>query len=272
MPDDLALRGPPGRPARRPRAPAGRVAFSSVVAGLAGLAVRVQRLDPAADHGRDQRVVVEVGHRARRAHLAVAQHGDAVADLEHLLEPVGDVEHRHARPRAARPISCSSACRLLAGQRGRRLVEDDHAGVARRAPWPPRSAAGWRAGASPTERARVDVLQPDARQQLRARSRSAPTAHEPAARRQPAHQQVVLHRELGQQAKLLVDDADARRAGLGRAGVAACPRRRPGRSPASRRMAPVSTLMIVDLPAPFSPARQCTSPAVELEVDVLDRL
>ena len=71
------------------------------------LARRVQRLDLAPDHRRDQAVVVELGHRLARDEAAVAQDGHAVADLEHLLEVVGDVHHRVAL--VAQPRGCGRA-------------------------------------------------------------------------------------------------------------------------------------------------------------------
>ena len=50
----------------------------------------------AADHHADQRRRVDLADHARADHRAVAQHGDAVADAEHLLQPVRDVDEADA--------------------------------------------------------------------------------------------------------------------------------------------------------------------------------
>src|SRR3954452_561157 len=87
---------------------------------------RIQRLDLAAHHRGDQRVLVEVAHRLARDEAAVAQDGDPVADLEHLLEVVGHVHH--GVPLVAELMDAGEQrLRLGLGQRRRRLVEDEHA-------------------------------------------------------------------------------------------------------------------------------------------------
>ena len=72
----------------RPAAPAGRPGRPA--------------LDPApgaevaADHHADDVVDRDVGHLRAADQAAVAQHGDAVADRHHLVEPVGDEDHADA--------------------------------------------------------------------------------------------------------------------------------------------------------------------------------
>ncbi len=238
--------------------------------GLARLAGRVQRLDLAADHGRDQRVVVEVGHRARRAHLAVAQHGDAVADLEHLLEPVADVEHRH--PALAQLADqLQQRVRLVAGQRGRRLVEHDHAGVARQHLGHLDQLPGGRRERVDL-RARVDVLA--ARRGPAApcaRSRSAPPRTSPWRDGSRPIRRFSCTDSSGSRRQLLVDDADARRAGLGGARVPELL----AVDLVGARVAPDGAGEHLDdrrLARPVLAGEAVHLAGVELEVDVLDRL
>ncbi len=49
-----------------------------------------------ADHHLDQVIDIAVGHFGNACIAAVAQHADAVADLENLFQMVGDKNHRHA--------------------------------------------------------------------------------------------------------------------------------------------------------------------------------
>ena len=71
---------------------------------LAGLALpaRIHFAEAAAEHHLHQVRAVDLGGAPRADQLAVAQHRDAVADLEHLAEPVGDVDDRLALRLAAR--------------------------------------------------------------------------------------------------------------------------------------------------------------------------
>ena len=61
---------------------------------------------------------------------AVAQHGDALGDLQHLVEAMADKHHADARRFSSRD-SAEQRVDLVAGQRGRRLVHDDELGVGR---------------------------------------------------------------------------------------------------------------------------------------------
>ena len=57
--------------------------------------------------------------------LAAPQHGDAVGDVEHLVQLVGDEDDGRARPRSARRRTLDELGRLLRGQHRRRLVEHE---------------------------------------------------------------------------------------------------------------------------------------------------
>ena len=74
-------------------------------------------------------LAIDLGGCARADQLAVSQHRDGVADLEHLAEPVRDVDDRLAfgLQRAQR---AEDALDLDVGQRRGRLVEDQHPRVA----------------------------------------------------------------------------------------------------------------------------------------------
>ena len=66
----------------------------------------------------------------RRDVLAVAQHGDAVAIVEDLRHAMRDVDDRDALG-GQRAHDLEQDLRLALGQRGGRLVEDQHAAVER---------------------------------------------------------------------------------------------------------------------------------------------
>ncbi len=100
--------------------------------GLADLGaldrVGEERGDRATDHQPDQRGVVEVGGRLGRDLLAVLEDGDRVAEVEDLLEPVGDVEDGDAALGEAADDGVEELD-LVVGQRGGRLVHLDDPGV-----------------------------------------------------------------------------------------------------------------------------------------------
>ncbi len=97
-----------------------------------GLVRRAQLL--AADHRRDQSVLVDVGDVPGADPLPVAQHRDPVADREDLVETVGDVDD--TEPGCADALQGGEQGRhLLARQRRGRLVDHEHP---RRLPVPQR--------------------------------------------------------------------------------------------------------------------------------------
>src|SRR3954454_15822270 len=178
-------------------------------ARLADRAVRrgVQRLDLAAHHRGDQRVLVEVAHRLARDEAAVAQDRDPVADLEHLLEVVGHVHH--GVPLVAELMDAGEQrLRLGFRQRRRRLVEDEH----------PRRRAEHLGDLDELLRgerqrrdlgARVEPVEPDAIEHRLRLPAQLGRAGDAAARRELPHEQVLADRQVRQEAELLVDDADA---------------------------------------------------------------
>ena len=85
-------------------------------------------------------------------------------------------------------------------------------------------------------------------------------AYHAKARRLAAEKQILRHRKIRQQIDLLIDGGNACiERGLGRAWGESAPSSRT--TPASRASTPVTTLISVDLPAPFSPSSAWISPA-----------
>ncbi len=99
--------------------------------GLAGrghVAVH-DELHRAADHHGGELFFVRLSRRRRADHLAAAQDRDAIGDLQHLVELVGDEDHRGAEvlQRADHPEQLVG---LLRGQDRGRLVEDEEVRLA----------------------------------------------------------------------------------------------------------------------------------------------
>ena len=84
----------------------------------------VERADVASDHHADDRVDIGVGDAAGADIAAVAQHGVAVAEAEHLLEPVGDEDDRQALG-LERSDDAGEIGDFGFAQRRGRLVHDD---------------------------------------------------------------------------------------------------------------------------------------------------
>src|SRR5699024_10609792 len=57
-----------------------------------GLGVREERADRPAHHGPDEAGMVEFGSRSASDQGTVLEHGDHVAEVEDLLQPMGDVD------------------------------------------------------------------------------------------------------------------------------------------------------------------------------------
>jgi hypothetical protein len=211
-PDDLA--GPYGqvdvvqcRPARlRPQAEALH-AQAYVAAAVLGRLAREQLAERTAHHHLDQLGTRRLRHRAPPDVRAVAQHGHRVGDLRQLLQPVGDVDDRHA---AAREIAdhLEQPPHLGVGQRGRRLVHHEDPDV-----------AAERLGhldelllgdaAVPHLAARAQP-QAQAGQQLgRTGVRGGAVAGAPGRAGLPAEDDVVRDGQLRHEVQLLVDHGDA---------------------------------------------------------------
>jgi hypothetical protein len=182
------------------------------------LRVRIEVLDLAAHHRGDQVVVVELVHARRAGELAVAQDRHPVADLEHLLEVVGDV-HDGVALVAEAVDAGEQRLGLRFGERRRRLVEDQHSRVlAEHLGDLDELADGQRCLLD--RRVRVEPVEPDALEHRARLLAQRAGAGDAATGGQAAHQQVLADTQVRQQAELLVDDADAGVARLGRAGVA----------------------------------------------------
>ena len=79
-------------------------------------------------HGGDQVVLAHLGHRGGQHQLTVPEHGDIGADLEDLLEVVGDVHDRHAGlAQLADALEQAQRRAALEGRGG--LVEQQAAGA-----------------------------------------------------------------------------------------------------------------------------------------------
>ena len=95
---------------------------------LAGGASRAleEVAEVAADHQAGDPLLARAGGGRDVDQPAVAQHGDAVGELDDLVQAVRDVDDRYAV--AAQPADHGEeAARLVVGQRGGRLVEGDQA-------------------------------------------------------------------------------------------------------------------------------------------------
>ena len=85
------------------------------------------------DHRGDQVVLGELGGRRGQHQLAVAQHGDVLADLEDLFQVVGDVEDGHAAG-GELPHALEQPPDGVALERGGGLVEQHAPGAAGQRP------------------------------------------------------------------------------------------------------------------------------------------
>jgi hypothetical protein len=222
--------------------------------GAGGLGEVVADLAP--DHLGDHPLARHLGHGPGRDVAAVADHRDAVGDLEDLLEPVRDVDDRDALGQRGR-CDPAQAPGLVGGQGGRGLVHDEHAHILGQGA---RDLDGLLFGQRQAARHLVHVeVHADAGDQVaRPGALAGGPAQEALVAR--ADEDVLGHVEIGEDHRLLVDRGHAHLARGLRAGIA--------RGAPSTRIwpvvgwwMPVMILIMVDLPAPFSPTSACTSPA-----------
>ena len=167
---------------------------------------REQLRQVAPDHVPGHVVHTEAGGRRGDDVAAVAQHGDAVGDGAHLVQLVRGVEDRH--PVRAQPLDLAEQhLRFLGGQHGGRLVQDQHAGVARqRLGNLHHLLLRHRQRGHP--RVRVDIgVQP--RQQRTGLASHRAHRQEPAAPDLAAQEDVAFDGELFGQVELLVDQHDS---------------------------------------------------------------
>ena len=143
----------------------------------------------------------------------VAEHRDAVGDLEHLVEAVADEQHGHALvPQLAHLPE--QALDLVGRQRGRGLVHDQHPDVERDGLGDLDGLLGGD-GQARRRHAGVEVDVEAGQQGLGVRAHPPP-AHDPALVT-VADEDVLGHAEVGEDQRLLVDGGDAPALGVGRA-------------------------------------------------------
>ena len=146
-------------------------------------------------------------------HAPVAQDHDALRDAEHLVQPVGDVEHRDARrgqPARGRASSWSTSGPLM-GAVGSSTMNSRAPGVIERAIW---TSVLWSTGRRSTGGADVD-LDAQVREPLTRQLAHGAVVHD--AQRpawQPAHGDVLGDAQAGRQGQLLGRDPDARGVGI----------------------------------------------------------
>ena len=169
----------------------------------------------ASDHRANEVVGVEAFELAGENELAVAEDRHALAEREDLFEPVRDEEHRDARL-VQGSGNLEEAVDLDGGERRGRLVHDDDSGIEREGLG---DLDQLLLGDREAERDPVEV-EPDAepledRLGLRVHRREVDAA--PGAQRLAADEDVLDHREVGEERRLLVDDRDPGVASVGRA-------------------------------------------------------
>ena len=92
--------------------------------------LREKTADGSVDHRTHQRLLRPILNRPRLDGVSVTHHGDAITNFEHLLEVVADENDAHPgllQPRDGRDKNAH----FVAGERRRRLVENDDAGATR---------------------------------------------------------------------------------------------------------------------------------------------
>ncbi len=169
--------------------------------------------DLAADHLRDDLVDTRVDDPVRGDVGAVAHHGDGVAEVEHLVEPVRDEDERAAFVAEAAG-DLEEPVDLDAGERRGRLVHDEHLRVERDRLRDlddllvgDREALGWAIGVDAHAEPEEHGLD------LSAHGLSVDAAE--SADGLAAHEDVLRDGKVGEEGRLLVDDGDARRLRLG---------------------------------------------------------
>ena len=205
---DARLASEPGGPQERRRRP------SVSVASLHLVLERLEHGELAADHLRDELEPRQLRREVFADEAAVAQHGDAVGDAVHLIEEVGDEQHRDAR--GPHPLDDLEQLVDLAGVEARgRLVEDQHLGV-------DLHRAGDRHELLHGDRVRLERRRRvDVEVQLLEHLGGAPAHLRPVdpaeATRLAAEHRVLGDREVGREVDLLVHGADSGRLRLRRA-------------------------------------------------------
>ena len=147
----------------------------------------------------------------RRDVLAIAEHGDPVTELEHLVDAVTDEQHGDARFRQTANLP-EQALHLVRRQRRGRFVHDQHTDVARHRLGDLDRLLGTDAELR-GQRARIDV-DLELAQDLAGPAMHVAPMHEHAAA--AVHEDVLRDAEVGEHQRLLVDARDAERLGVSR--------------------------------------------------------
>ena len=234
------------RPARAPPAPA--------AASRSAVPARRKRLrQAAADNALDHLVVAQCIGRTGGYVLAVAQDGQAVAELAHLAHAMRDEHHGHALALetlddAAQPVH------VAPGQRGRGLVQQQMRGWRHSA----RAISTFWRCASSSAPASARRSTSNARPRRCASTRSAARGdHAQRSLRRMGQQHVVQHAQVRHQRHFLERGLDAQRVRAASAARRAAVHPQPSRAGLDQ---PDSNLTMVDLPAPFSPSSACAEP------------
>ncbi len=174
-----------------------------------------QRRDVAPDHFAHQAVDRDVLREVGGDEGAVAHDGDAVAEIEDLVEAVRDEQDAGA-PVAQRPRNREQAVDLDAAECGRRFVHDEDFGIER-------DGLGdlddllVGDGKTVRDAVRMDRHAEAAEQLARPGAHRGPVDEPEAATRLPADEDVLGDREVREERRLLVDDRDAGGLTVGRA-------------------------------------------------------
>ena len=172
------------------------------VAGLRALR-RIHVLERPSQHQLDQLVACHAGDRPGRDVFAVSQDRHAVANIEHLAQPMGDVDHR-AAARLQRPQCGEQALNLDVGECGSRLIENEDSCVTNE---PPRdlddlALTHGEIGGRPVEVGRRGAERLQHRSGFGLEFRFAVEQRHPAV----AQPDIVEHRQVRREAQFLGDD------------------------------------------------------------------
>ena len=174
--------------------------------GGGGLAGGEERVHRPPDHLGDQLVVRGGGEGAAPHAAAVAQHRVGLCDLPGLLEEVADVDDGHSAPRQA-PDHREEPLHVGALEAARGLVHEHHPGAGGDGPADldhlPRGERQVR-----DARVRVDLGMAELGQHLARLPAGGGAVEEPPAGRLGSHEDVLGHREVGEERELLVDERD----------------------------------------------------------------
>ena len=195
---------------------------------------------------------------------AVAQHGVAVAEAEHFLEPVGDEDDRQALGLAA----CGRCVARLATSAS--LSAEVGSSITMRRERIDSARAISTSCCSATERSRTGVIGSRLRPILSAIALGlggelAPADEQPRARL-AADEHVLGDRHVGGERELLIDRDDAGALRVVRRGEGDRLADRARSRPASALCAPDRIFSSVDLPAPFSPSSAWISASADFEM------